>query len=319
MSSQEEATREVEVAEKDMLSPDIVSLTLRPASGEPLPSWAPGAHIDVLLPGDVTRQYSLCGSVEDLTSYRLGVLRDPASRGGSTYIHDSVAVGDRLTIRGPRNHFELAEAERYIFAAGGIGVTPLIPMAMEALRNGTDFTFLFCARSRQAMAYLPELQEHLGDHLIVNADDESGLFDLAAYLRDVQPETMVYACGPKPFLDATTRATTAWPSGWVRFEHFEPLEFDDSTNVAFEVELANSGRVLTVPEDRSILSVLQDVGVRVLTSCTEGTCGTCEIAVLGGGPIDHRDAVLSDEEHASGEMMMVCVSRCKGGRLILDL
>ena len=319
MSSQEEATREVEVAAKDMLSPDIVSLTLRPASGEPLPSWAPGAHIDLLLPGDVTRQYSLCGSVDDLTNYRLGVLRDPASRGGSTYIHDSLAVGDRLTIRGPRNHFELVESKRYVFAAGGIGVTPMIPMAMEALRKSIDFTFLYCTRSRQAMAYLTGLQEHLGDHLVVNADDQSGIFDLAGYFRDVQPETMVYACGPKPFLDATTRATTVWPSGSVRFEHFEPLEFDDSANVTFEVELANSGRVLTVPEDRSILSVLRDTGIRVLSSCTEGTCGTCEIAVLGGDQIDHRDAVLSDEEHASGEMMMVCVSRCKGGRLLLDL
>jgi ferredoxin-NADP reductase len=315
----EEPTIEVEVAEKVRLSEDIVSLTLRLASGGELPSWLPGAHIDLVLPGGITRQYSLCGSVDDRTYYRVAVLRDPASRGGSTYVHDSLEPGDTITIRGPRNHFKFENGTHYVFAAGGIGVTPLIPMAVEAQRRGADFQFVYCARSRESMGFLRELQDHFGDKLIVNADDESGLFDLAGFFREPKTDTRVFACGPAPFLDATMQATNDWPMGTVRFERFEPLDLDDSTNVAFEVELAKSGKVLEVPADRSLLSVLTDNSVRVLSSCTEGTCGTCEVGVLGGAPIDHRDAVLSDVEQASGEMMMVCVSRCKGGRLLLDL
>jgi ferredoxin len=168
------------------------------------------------------------------------------------------------------------------------------------------------------MGFLPELQERFGDHLVVNADDESGLFDLQGYFRDVQDDTMVYACGPTPFLDAITAATEHWPSGTVRFERFYPLDLADIVNTDFEIELARSSKVLAVPADRTILSVLKDAGIPVLSSCTEGTCGTCEVAVLGG-QIDHRDAVLSPEEQESGEMMMVCVSRCAGDRLILDL
>ncbi|MEV8517211.1 PDR/VanB family oxidoreductase [Dactylosporangium sp. NPDC051484] len=315
----EESTVELEVAEKHLAAPDIVTLTLRATSGEDLPAWTEGAHVDLVLPNGMTRQYSLCSPVDDLSTYRVGVLRDPASRGGSAYIHDALNVGERLTMRGPRNHFEFLPSQHYVFIAGGIGVTPLIPMAIAAQRAGADFEFIYCARSRSAMAFLTELQDQFGDRLIVNADDESGLFNLHGYFNETQESTLVLACGPAPFLDATVRATKNWPSGTVRFERFEPLEVDDSTNVAFEVELIRSGKVLEVPKEKSVLSVLKDNGVRVLSSCTEGTCGSCEVAVLGGDPIDHRDAVLSAEEQASGEMMMVCVSRCEGGRLILDL
>jgi ferredoxin-NADP reductase len=258
--------------------------------------------------------------VADRTTYRIGILRDPHSRGGSTYVHETLQVGDVLEVRGPRNHFALEPSTSYVFAAGGIGVTPLIPMASEAAASGADFTILYCGRSRASMGFLDELNELFGDHLVVNADDESGLFDLAGYLREPRPGTMVYACGPAPFLDATIAAASAWPSGTVQVERFEPIEVDESSNVEFEVELASSGAVLTVPEDRSILQVLTDHDVRVLSSCTEGTCGTCEVGVLAGGDnIDHRDAVLSPEEWESGEMMMVCVSRCRRGRLLLDL
>lgn len=307
-----------EVAERELLTPDVVSLTLRSPDGEELPAWEPGAHIDVILPHGLTRQYSLCGEVEDRRTWRIGVLRDADSRGGSSYVHDSLMPGDTVGVAGPRNHFQLAPSPRYVFVAGGIGVTPLIPMAAAAQRGGAEWTFIYCARSRGAMGYLPELQRRFGDHLVVNADDESGLFDLAGFFAEVQPDTKVYACGPTPFLDATAAATENWPAGSVRFERFTPLEFDGAADVGFEVELARSARVLPVPADRSILSVLREEGVPILSSCTEGTCGTCEVSVLGG-TIDHRDSVLSPEEQESGEMMMVCVSRCPGGRLILDL
>jgi len=315
-----EETIEVEVTRKVQASLDIATLTLKATSGADLPAWEPGAHVDVLLPDGMVRQYSLCGSTSDLSSYRIGVLRDPASRGGSAYLHEGLRERDRLELRGPRNHFELLPAQRYVFAAGGIGVTPLVPMVRAALAAGADFEFIYCARSREVMAFADELEDALGSRLTVNADDESGLFDLAGYFADVQPDTLVYTCGPGPFLDAVVGATKDWPSGRVHFERFEPLEFDAATNTSFEVEIASSGAVLTVPADRSILSVLGENGARVLSSCTEGTCGTCEVGVLRGGEtIEHRDAVLSPEERESGEMMMVCVSRCTGGRLLLDL
>ncbi|MDV6271031.1 PDR/VanB family oxidoreductase [Rhodococcus globerulus] len=311
---------EMSVVEKTLLAPEIVSITLRPTSGVDLPTWEPGAHIDLVLQNGAIRQYSLCGSVADRSSYRVGVLRDPHSRGGSTFVHDSLQIGDTIEVRGPRNHFALESSKSYVFVAGGIGVTPMIPMAAEAQRAGADFTFLYCGRSRDFMGYLAELNEQFGERLVVNADDESGLFDLAGYFRDPRPDTMIYACGPARFLDATVSAASHWPSGSMHIERFEPPVVDESTNVEFEIVLASSGAALTVPEGQSILEVLRVNGVRVLSSCSEGTCGTCEVSVLSGGEeIDHRDTVLSAEEWESGEMMMVCVSRCRRGRLVLDL
>lgn len=310
---------EARVTEKLQASPDVVVLTLQSPGDGDLSSWTPGAHVDIALPNGLVRQYSLCGSPEDLSTYRVGILRDPGSRGGSTYIHDELSVGDTVLLRGPRNHFELVPSSRYVFIAGGIGVTPLIPMATAALHAGHVIEFIYCARSRAAMPFLSELEERFGDRLRVHADDESGLFDLEGLFRQPRPDTLVYVCGPTPFLDATIRATNDWPSGAVHFERFSALELDEDSNVPFDVELARDGRVLSVPADHSLLAVLNDNGIRVLSSCAEGTCGTCEVAVLGGDRIVHRDAVLSPEEQASGEMMMVCVSRCAGGRLLLDL
>lgn len=315
----EEPTFELVVTARTSMSRDIVSLTLSSPSTDALPIGEPGSHIDLLLPDGLVRQYSLCGPVEDRTSYRIGVLRDPASRGGSRYVHESLHPGDTVVVRGPRNHVPLVPSPRYLFAAGGIGVTPLLPMASEALRKGAEIVFLYCARSREAMGYLSELQQLLGERLIVHADEESGIFDLQAFFAQPQAETEVYACGPAPFLDATLLATQAWRAGTVHVERFAPLVFDEAENVPFDVELTRSGQVLHVPADQSILEVLTAAGARVLSSCTEGTCGTCEVGVVGGGPLQHRDAVLSDEERDSGEMMMVCVSRCSGARLLLDL
>ncbi|MGC0367423.1 ferredoxin-NADP reductase [Rhodococcus sp. 27YEA15] len=316
----DEPVLEMSVVEKVRLAPEVVSLTLRSTSEEELPAWEPGAHIDLVMPGEMIRQYSLCGSVTDRSSYRVGVLRDPRSRGGSIFVHDTLQVGDSIEVRGPRNHFPLEPSSDYVFVAGGIGVTPMIPMAAQALSAGADFTFVYCGRSRESMGYLPELTERFGERLIVNADDESGLFDLTGYFRDPRPGTSVYACGPAPFLDATVSAASNWPSGSVHIERFEPLVVDESTKAEFEIVLGSSDTVLTVPKDRSVLEVLRDNGVRVLSSCSEGTCGTCEVSVLSGGEnIEHRDTVLSPEEWDSGEMLMVCVSRCRGGRLVLDL
>lgn len=315
----DEPTIDVTVTAMERAAPDILILTLQSVSGDPLPDWTEGAHIDLVLPNGMVRQYSLCGDVDDVRTYRVGVLREITGRGGSSYVHDQLGVGERLGLRGPRNHFQLLPSPRYVFIAGGIGATPLVPMAAAAHRAGAAFDFIYCARNREAMAFLDELRDRYEHNLTVNADDESGLFDLQSFFHDARSDTLVYACGPTPFLDATVRATKDWPHGSIHFERFEPIEFDETTNTEFTVELASSGKVLDVPADKSLLSVLTDNGVRVLSSCSEGTCGTCEVAVLGGDKIEHRDAVLSEDEQESGEMMMVCVSRCQGGRLLLDL
>lgn len=309
--------REVVVAAVERAAEDIVSVTLRSGTGEDLPAWSPGSHVDLLLPGDLVRQYSLCGSPADRATWRIGVLRERDGRGGSAYVHDLLRAGDRVRVAGPRNHFALEPAKRYLFLAGGIGVTPLIPLAEQARAQG-EVSFVYCARSRRAMGYLTQLERDWGADLVVNADDEVGLFDVAGYLAEPEEETLIYACGPAPFLDAVAEAARAWPSGALHVEHFTPAEHDTSGDTAFDVELSLSGRTLRVPADRSVLQVLRDHDVPILSSCTEGTCGTCEVPVLEG-EIDHRDVVLSDEEKDSGEMMMVCVSRCRGPRLVLEI
>lgn len=227
-------------------------------------------------------------------------------------------MGDRLATRGPRNNFPLLPADRYLFLAGGIGVTPLVGMVGDAERRGVEWSMLYCGRTRTAMAMADELATRWASRVDVHADDERGLPDLAALLARPQPGTAVYACGPAPFLDAVAAATTEWPPRSLHVERFAPVDDTAAPGVAFEVELRTSGRVLTVPAGRSALEVIQEAGVQVLSSCAEGTCGTCETVVLEG-EVDHRDSVLSPEEQAASETIMICVSRARGSRLVLDL
>lgn len=311
-----EVTYELVITGIRDLTPQVRELTLTSPRGEVLPEWTPGAHIDLHLSEGLIRQYSLCGPVDDRRTWRVSVLRDPRSRGGSEWVHDRLAQGDTVRVGGPRNNFELLPSAHYTFIAGGIGVTPLVQMAREAQRQGAVVDFLYCGRSRDAMAYLDELGEMLGPSLRVHADAEAGIFDFAGEFAGIR-ESTIYACGPAPMLDAVTSAASAWPQGSVRFERFTPVVVD-TPSTEFDVELTRSGRTLPVPADQSILDVLRAASIPVLSSCGEGTCGTCEVAVLGG-EIDHRDSVLSDEERESGEMMMICVSRCRGRRLLLDL
>jgi ferredoxin-NADP reductase len=284
---------EVSVASKDVVADGVVSLTFAGAS---LPSWTPGAHIDVELRPGLVRQYSLCGSPAE---WRVAVLREPAGRGGSAYAHDVLAVGDRLRVSEPRNTFPLVPASRYLFIAGGIGITPLLPMIAAVAAQGADWQLRYGGRTSASMAFLPELAQY-GDRVRARP----GLLDLS----DLDGE--VYCCGPEPLLAAVeARCATA------HMERFTPRPVSGDS---FEVELARSGRVVPVPGDRSILSALLDAGVELLSSCQEGTCGTCETDVLAGTP-EHHDSLLTDEERAAGETMMICVSRSAGGRLVLDL
>jgi ferredoxin-NADP reductase len=305
---------ELVVDRREFAADGVLALILRHPLGEELPAWEPGAHVDVLLGPDLERQYSLCGDPADRTAWRIAVLRERNGRGGSAYVHGQLGQGDKVRVRGPRNHFALRPAPRYRFVAGGIGITPILPMLAAAEAAGAEWSLLYGGRTRESMAFTEELSGY-GDRVTIAPQDETGLLDLASMLDDLPEGTLVYCCGPGPLLDAVEERC---PAGALHVERFQPKVQQEGGNTEFEVELARSGRTLTVPADVSVLDAVRDAGVEVLFSCTEGTCGTCETDVLEGAP-DHRDSVLTDEEREAGETMLICVSRCLGKRLVLDL
>ncbi|MHB9756350.1 PDR/VanB family oxidoreductase [Streptomyces sp. BYX5S] len=305
-------TLDLVVAGRRREAADVVSLLLRRPDGAPLPAWEAGAHIDLLLDGAEgrERQYSLCGG--DDRSWRIAVLREPNGRGGSARVHDALPEGAAVRVRGPRNHFRLEPAPAYRFVAGGIGITPILPMLAAAAGRGAEWALFYGGRSRDTMAFADELTTgHPGGRIEL----VEGLLDLRAALAGLRPGELVYACGPEPLLAAVEDVV---PAGALRTERFTPVAADTSGDTAFEVELAARGGSVRVPADRTVLDALQEAGVEVLYSCTEGTCGTCETEVLAG-EVDHRDSVLTAAERDANETMMVCVSRAKGARLTLDL
>lgn len=304
------------VAEKTAAADGVVALRLAAPDGGDLPAWTPGAHIDLLLGDDLVRQYSLCGDPADCSTWRVGVLLEPESRGGSKAVH-ALSAGDTVRVRGPRNHFALAPSPAYVFVAGGIGITPLLPMIAQVAASGASWHLFFGGRGLTTMAFREELEQY-GDHVTLVPADTDGPLDLDAILGEPRPGTLVYACGPEGLLAAVEQRCAAWPEGSLHLERFAGLEIDNSGNTAFEVELERSGLTLRVGADESIFDVVRAAGVSVLGSCLEGICGTCETEVLDG-EIDHRDSVLDEEERESNEVMMICVSRCKGDRLKLDL
>ena len=305
---------ELVVDRREFAADGVLALTLRHPLGEELPAWEPGAHVDVVLGPELERQYSLCGDPADRSVWRIAVLREPDGRGGSAHVHEQLGQGDKLRVRGPRNHFRLEPAPRYRFVAGGIGITPILPMLAAAEAAGAEWTLLYGGRTRNSIAFTEELARY-GDRVTVCTQDESGLLDLDRVLAGLPEDTLVYCCGPGPLLDAVEARC---PAGRLHVERFAPKEQPGGENAEFEVELAQSGRSVTVAADVSVLDAVRAAGVEVLFSCTEGTCGTCETDVLEGTP-DHRDSVLTDAERESGETMMICVSRCRGKRLVLDL
>ncbi|MFF4799469.1 PDR/VanB family oxidoreductase [Streptomyces sp. NPDC001351] len=305
---------ELVVERREFAADGVLALTLRHPLGEDLPAWEPGAHVDVVLGPELERQYSLCGDPADRSVWRIAVLREPDGRGGSAHVHEQVGQGDKVRVRGPRNHFRLESAPRYRFVAGGIGITPILPMLAAAEAAGAEWTLLYGGRTRNSIAFTEELERY-GDRVSVCPQDETGLLDLGSVLDDLPEGTLVYCCGPGPLLDAVEERC---PAERLRVERFSPKAQGAGENSEFEVELAQSGRTVTVAPDVSVLDAVRAAGVEVLFSCTEGTCGTCETDVLDGTP-DHRDSVLTAEEQQSGETMMICVSRCRGKKLVLDL
>ncbi|TNY36017.1 PDR/VanB family oxidoreductase [Thermomonospora catenispora] len=305
---------EVVVDRRERVAEEVVALTLRAPAGGPLPAWSPGAHIDLLLTEDLVRQYSLCGDPADASAWRVAVLREPDGRGGSAYVHDKLSVGDRLTVRGPRNAFPLVPSERYLFIAGGIGITPILPMVRAARAAGADWRLVYGGRRRATMAFTGELAALDADRVDLRPQDETGLLDLDGLLGDLPAGTQVYCCGPESLLTAVEERC---PPEALHVERFVPRAVEGPER-EFEVELAASGLTLTVPAGRSILETVEAAGVQVLSSCREGTCGTCETGVLEGVP-DHRDSILSGPERDTCEFMMICVSRARSPRLVLDL
>ena len=307
------------VREARTVADGVVALTLADPDGGELPAWTPGAHIDFVLSDDLIRQYSLCSSPSKPDAWRVGVLRAPDSRGGSERVHGILTPGSIVRVRGPRNHFPLVMSTRYLFVAGGIGITPLLPMIAEADASGADWKLLYGGRERASMAFLDELAQY-GDRVRIVPQDEEGMLDLESVLGTPQSNTLVYCCGPEGLLGAVEKFCEKWPPGSLHLERFsaKPQEPAAEADSAFELVLERSGLTLQVPPDKTVLNVIREAGVSVLASCLEGVCGTCETEVIEGN-VDHRDSVLNEEEQASNEYMMVCVSRCRSPRLVLDL
>lgn len=337
MSYFSDVERDLVVAARTDLADGVVALDLVTPNGRALPAWTPGSHIDVVLPtagGEPDeRQYSLCGDPDDRQVWRVAVLREDDGRGGSVRLHDEIVVGQRLRVRGPRNHFafEVSPGTRYRFVAGGIGITPLRTMVAAAEAAGADWGLDYSGRSRRTMAFVDELCTAHPERVRIHASDEGDRLDIAAFAAGIGKDTAVYACGPRPLLEAVEQAVTdhaervgvgaARIDALLHLERFEAREFGDPVwPDPFEVELALSGEVVTVRPDQSVLDAIREQApeAMVLSSCRRGTCGTCEVAVLEG-EVEHRDSVLTPLEQADGAVMMVCVSRAACPRLVLDL
>jgi vanillate O-demethylase ferredoxin subunit len=319
-----EPTRRVRVARKAAEAVDICTFELVSVDGAPLAPFTAGSHIDVRLPGGVVRQYSLCNDPSESHRYVIGVLKEPASRGGSRTLHEQINEGDVIEIGGPRNHFPLApNAGRSLLFAGGIGVTPLLCMAESLARSGADFEMHYCTRSRERTAFLDRIQRSaFAENVRFHFDDGpvSQQLEIAALLAEPQPATHLYVCGPKGFMDTVLSKARAqgWSEGNIHFEYFSAEPFANDGDRSFDVVLARTGVTVNVPKGTSVVEALAAVGVDIPTACQQGVCGTCITRVLEGEP-DHRDLYLSPEEQATNDQFAPCCSRAKSARLVLDL
>ncbi|MFF0832889.1 MULTISPECIES: PDR/VanB family oxidoreductase [unclassified Streptomyces] len=302
-------TRRTLLTGLETIADGVVQLRLE---GRDLPRWEPGAHLDLVLPSGLVRQYSLCGDPADPSSYTLATRLVEDGRGGSREVHEQLTEGMELQVRGPRNRFPLLAAPSYVFVAGGIGVTPILPM-LRALPDGAEWRLLYCGRTRASMPYLEQVRELAGDRLTLVAEDEDGRPDLDALFASLPEGAAVYCCGPEGLMAAVAERL---PEGaTLHLERFAPRAAA-SGDAGFELELRRSGRTLTVPAGSSVLAAVRGELPDTAYSCEQGFCGTCQQRVLEG-EVDHRDELLTDPERA--DSMLICVSRARSDRLVLDM
>ena len=312
----------VRVASRSVAAHDVVRLELETLDGSPLPPFTAGSHIDVILANGLTRQYSLSSPPGHGDRYRIAVLREPESRGGSQFVHDALLEGMTLSISPPRNLFHLHEESRtYVLLAGGIGITPLLAMAYRLSALGKDFVLHYCARAPSRAAFLDELKARPFAHVRLHFDDapETQL-DLDQALCDPSPDRRLYVCGPNGFMDFVVQGARArgWSPEHIHQEHFAGAAIPEGHDRAFALVIASTGQTITVGPDQTAAHALEAAGVFVPLSCEQGVCGTCLTGILAGQP-DHRDLFQTEAEKASNLMFTPCCSRARTPVLTLDL
>ena len=320
------ATLQVKVSAAMWLADDIVGYEFTPLPDTPLPDFEAGAHIDVHLPGGLVRQYSLYDLPGEHACYRIGVLRDPQSRGGSVALHDSVRTGDTLTISAPRNHFALNTGrDRSLLFAGGIGITPILCMTQQLARERRPFEMHYCGRSLSRMALVERAQQMSAGndaqvHLHVDDGPPEQQLDARAAIGAPTADKHLYVCGPTGFMDHILQAARelGWDDAHLHREYFAAAPIDSTDDGPFEIEIHSSGEVIAVAANQSVAHALLDSGFDLPLSCEQGVCGTCVTRVLAGVP-DHRDLYLTDDERARNDCFMPCCSRATTSRLVLDL
>jgi vanillate monooxygenase ferredoxin subunit len=313
----------VKVAQRLTLAEGIGSFELVDVQGGALPPFSAGSHIDVHMPNGLVRQYSLCNPPTERHRYLIAVLRDPASRGGSAAMHERIGAGDMLQISEPRNHFALVPAQRSLLFAGGIGVTPILCMAEHLAQTDSEFEMHYCCRSMSCIAFAQRLRAaQFADSVHVHLDDgpDAQKLDLDRALVKPSRDTHLYVCGPTGFMSWVigNARRLGWADANIHREFFVAAPADTPNDRAFEVKIASTGQIVTVPRERSIVAALHEAGVEIPTSCEQGVCGSCLTGVLEG-EVDHRDMFLSDAEKSSGDQFTPCVSRALSKRLVLDL
>lgn len=297
---------------------DVLSLVLDDPEGRELPPWEPGAHIDVRFSNGIERQYSLCSDPRDRSGWRIAILAERPSRGGSRFVHSALRVGDAVSASLPMNNFSLDEAEEYVFVAGGIGVTPIIPMVEAATRQQIPWKLAYLGSQADRMAFRSSPLMATDRCTIVAADSDPRL-NLKDWVGVPERGVHVYACGPERMLDELELLSADWPRGALHIERFQAKALGESIGAdSFDVEAKKSGMVVTVDKTCTVLEMLEQAGIGIPSSCREGVCGTCETGVIDGA-VEHRDSILTPDEREDNETMMVCVSRSLGDKLVLDI
>ena len=302
---------------------DICSYELARVDDSALPGFSAGAHIDVHLPGGLIRQYSLCNHPEDRHRYLIGVLKDPASRGGSQCLHEQINTGDRLRISEPRNLFPLAhQARRSLLFAGGIGITPILCMAERLAHSDADFELHYCARSSERAAFVERIKNSsFADRVFLHFDEQpETALNAARVLAQPGENVHLYVCGPGGFMQHVLDSARAqgWQEDSLHREYFAATPADTSNDGSFSVKVGSTGQVFEVPADKTVVQVLESHGIDIAMSCEQGICGTCLTRVLEGVP-DHRDLFLTENEQALNDQFTPCCSRSKSPLLVLDL